>query len=226
MAEWALLLGYLVHLGYLLQLVALLARDVLWLRALLALAQSVVAVYAISRGVVAIAGWNLVLVAINSFWVVRILRERRAVTIPQNLRALYEAHFAALRAGEFLRFWALAEVRTVQAAELTREGQVPEALYWLGQGHLTMEKWGQPPRRVQAPCFVGEMSLLTARPASATVRLVGQGELRAWPRPVLERLQRQQPVLWARVQSVLGLDLVYKIQREEARYVPPEASRA
>lgn len=224
MAEWTLLLGYLVHLGYLLQLVALLARDVLWLRALLAVAQSVVAVYAISRGVMAIAGWNLVLVSINTYWVVRILRERRAVAIPEALRQTYEAHFAALRAGEFLRFWELAEVRQVHAAELTREGQTPDALYWLSSGGLIMEKWGQPQRRVQAPCFVGEMSLLTGRAASATVRLVGDAELRAWPRAVLERLQRQQPMLWARVQSVLGLDLVYKIQREEARYLPAETS--
>ncbi len=224
MAEWTLLLSYLVHLGYLLQLVALLARDVLWLRALLAVAQSVVAVYAISRGVVAIAGWNLVLVAINSFWVLRILRERRAVAIPEALRAVYEAHFAALRAGEFLRFWEMAEVRQAHALELTREGTRPEALYWLSSGSLTMEKWGHPPRRVQTPCFVGEMSMLTGRPASATVRLVGDGELRTWPRQVLERIQRQQPVLWARVQSVLGLDVVCKIQREEARYGLAEAS--
>ena len=224
MAEWTLLLSYLVHLGYLLQLVALLARDVLWLRGLLALAQSVVAVYAISRGVVAIAGWNLVLVAINSFWVLRILRERRAVTIPASLQDIYQAHFAALRASEFLRFWNLAEVRQAHALELTREGCVPEALYWLSNGNLSMEKWGHPPRRVQTPCFVGEMSMLTGRPASATVRLTGDGELRAWPRPVLERMQRQQPVLWARVQSVLGLDVVYKIQREEARYGLAEAA--
>ena len=118
----------------------------------------------------------------------------------------------------------LAEVKQAHAMELTREGHIPEALYWLSNGNLTMEKWGHPPRRVQTPCFVGEMSMLTGRPASATVRLTGDGELRAWPRPLLERMQRQQPVLWARVQSVLGLDVVYKIQREEARYGLAEAS--
>lgn len=213
------LLNNIVHLGYTLQLAALLASDVLLLRVLLAIAQCVVALYAASRGVQAIAGWNVVLIGINLYWIVRILRERRAVTIPEELQAIYREHFAALNEGEFLRFWAAADEPGSLSDALTEEGQVPDALYWLPAGSVVMRKQNQPERELQAPCFVGEMSVLTNRPANATVS-PGQdvSNVHRWSRASLDKLKATQPVVWSRLQSVLGLDVVRKIQREEARY--------
>src|SRR6185295_12951875 len=53
---------YLVHLGYTLQLFALLARDVLWLRGLLVAAQSVLAAYAWWHGLWPYVFWNALFV--------------------------------------------------------------------------------------------------------------------------------------------------------------------
>jgi uncharacterized membrane protein len=88
--------AYLVHIGYALMLVALLARDILWLRGLLVCAQSTLAAYAWSIGAAGMTGWNVLFVVINTAWVIRILRERRAVELPPELRALHDRHFAAL----------------------------------------------------------------------------------------------------------------------------------
>ncbi len=213
------LIDNIVHLGYLLQLSALMASDVLLLRLLLAVAQTVVATYAISRGVHAIAGWNAVLVGVNIYWVFRILRERRAVSIPSELIEIYEQHFAALSAGEFLRFWAMGEKPAQLPEALTYEGEVPEALYWLADGSIQLDKQGQPPRTLQTPCFVGEMSVLTNRSANATVTASEDvSRCYRWPRSALDKMRLNQPVVWSRLQSAMGLDLVRKIQREEARY--------
>ncbi|MGJ8668205.1 MAG: cyclic nucleotide-binding domain-containing protein [Oceanococcus sp.] len=213
------LIENIVHLGYLLQLSALMASDVLMLRIMLAIAQAVVASYAFSRGVHAIAGWNLVLIGINSYWVVRILRERRAVTIPAELQDIYQQHFAALSAGDFLRFWATAEPPGPLPKALTQEGEVPKALYWLADGSIQLSKQGQQERPLQTPGFVGEMSVLTNRSANATVS-PGEdvSQWFCWTRETLDKMRATQPVVWSRLQSAMGLDLVRKIQREEARY--------
>lgn len=212
-----LLLNNMVHLGYTLQMLALIARDVLLLRVLLATAQCVVASFAAYRGVYEIAGWNVVLIGVNLYWIIRILRERRAVTVPEELAALYQRYFSALSAGEFLRLWALSERQDVESGELTREAEVPDRLYWLREGSAEVLHAGRRARRIEAPCFVGEMSLLTGRPATATVRIDQPVSMQVWSRRDLAALMQAQPGVWARVQSVLGLDLVFKIQREEAR---------
>jgi hypothetical protein len=210
-----LLAQILVHFGYLLQLFALLARDVLWLRGILVAAQSVLAFYAYLRGpeYLPYVFWNALFVVINLYWVVRLLRERAAVKLPEELRGLYEQHFAALSPPEFLRLWREGERRTASDAQLVREGTRPDALYFLLDGVASVRRGGHPLAELKAGNFIAEMSLLTGEKTTADVVAVGPIEYMAWPADRLARLQQRNPMLWSKVQSVLGHDLVEKIKR-------------
>lgn len=204
---------YLVHVGYGLMLIALLARDILWLRSILVAAQGLLACYAWFRGVPQIAYWNLLFVVINSIWVMQILRERRAVAIPAELRELYERHFAALAPAEFLNFWAWGERCQPGNGLLVRQHERPEALYFLLAGEVSVRAGGRELVRLQAGSFVAEMSLLTGEMATADVMAGADVELIRWPAARLQQLRLREPALWTRVQSVLGHDLVEKIRR-------------
>lgn len=203
----------LVHVGYALMLCALLARDILWLRLLLVGAQSLIAAYAIAHGVIAIGAWNALFVLINSIWVVLILRERRAVRLPDELRALYERYFAALTPPEFLRLWGWAREEACDGAVLTRAGERPQALYFLLDGSVSVRSNEQELARLGRGAFVGEMSLLTGGAATADSVALGRVAARVWPVSRLQALRARDPGLWTRVQSVLGRDIVEKIQR-------------
>lgn len=204
----------LVHLGYALMLCALLARDVLWLRAALVAAQSTLTAYAWLTDRPGMAAWNALFVLINSLWTLRILRERRAVRLPDGLQALYAAHFSALSPAEFLRLWALGADGAAPAGQrLIAEGERPAQLYYLTAGTLRIRQQQRLLTRLRAGDFAGEMSLLTGAPATAEVEAEDGVRFRAWPVPELHELRERQPALWARVQSVLGRDLVNKIQR-------------
>jgi CRP-like cAMP-binding protein len=61
--------------------------------------------------------------------------------------------------------------------------------------------------------FVGEMSLITGRPATADVVAVGEVDVMRWPIQDLKALRERDPALWTRIQSAVGQDLVVKIQR-------------
>jgi hypothetical protein len=207
------LVPYLVHIGYSLMLLALLARDVLWLRLLLLVAQANLSAYSWFRDIDSIAAWNAAFVLINTVWVIRILRERRAVRLPEELAAIQQRHFAALSPPEFLRFWALGERRTLAAAEaLTRQGETAAALYFLLRGAVSVRQAGRELARLGVGDFVAEMSLLTGAVATADAWTDGEVELVCWPAERLKAL-RGNAGLWARIQSVLGHDLVAKIQR-------------
>jgi hypothetical protein len=61
------------------------------------------------------------------------------------------------------------------------------------------------------------MSLLTGKPANADVDAVGAIDVMRWETRSLRDLHTRNPLLWTRIQSVIGHDLVEKIQLQEAR---------
>jgi hypothetical protein len=208
--------AFLVHIGYALMLCALTARDILWLRGTLVLAQGVLAVYASMLGVRSIAAWNLVFVVINTIWVLKILRERRAVTLPDDLRVLHGRHFFALDPAEFLRWWRQGRRETIHDGQLTTQGAFPEALYFVLAGTARVSRDGVHVTDLPAGHFIGEMSLITGRPATADVVAIGEVAVMRWPAGELRALQAREPALWTRIQSAIGQDLVVKIGRQPA----------
>jgi hypothetical protein len=210
----------LVHVGYILMLCALVARDILWLRGTLVLAQTILGVYAWSVGIQAIAAWNVLFVLINLTWVVKILRERRAVAVPDDLRPLHEEHFFALSPAEFLRWWRQGRRETLQDARMTTRGAYPDSLYFMLGGIARVSRGGVTLADLPGGHFVAEMSLLTGRPANADVVTLGEAEVMRWPAASLRALRDRDPAFWARIQSAIGHDLVLKVQRGEPRRWP------
>jgi hypothetical protein len=193
-------------------LCAFVVRDVLWLRSLLVGAQGLLALYGLGMGVPSIAAWNALFLAINGTWTLRIMRERRTVALPPALEPIYVRHFAALTPPEFLRLWRQGRRVTFRDERLTRAGVFPEALFWLTAGTVRVSREGQPIADLSPGSFVAEMSLLTGRPANADAEAVGDVEARCWNVSDLQALRRRDPALWTRIQSVIGLDVVTKLQ--------------
>ena len=203
----------LVHVGYSLMLCALAARDILWLRGTLVLAQSVLAIYAWRIGLSSIAAWNSLFVLINTVWVVKILHERREVTLPAPLRALHERHFFALEPPEFLRWWRQGSRETLRDSVMTVHGEFPGALYFVLSGTVRVSRNGGQVTDLTSGYFVGEMSLLTGRPATADAVALGEVDAMRWETDDLAALRQKDPAMWARIQSAIGQDLVLKIGR-------------
>ena len=202
---------YLVHFGYALMLCALVARDILWLRSILICAQSLLALYGWRIGIPSIVAWNSAFVAINVVWVILILRERRAVSLPAELGRLHESYFSALTPPEFLRLWRDGQRETLNDDRLTREGAFPESLFFLLSGTVRVSHASDHVRDLEAGCFIGEMSVITGEPATADAVAVGTASVMRWPAERLHAVQQRDPVLWTKVQSVIGQDLVRKL---------------
>ena len=209
---------YLVHFGYTLQLFALLARDVLWLRGILVAAQSVLAAYAYLRGpqYLPYVFWNGLFVLINCYWVARLLRERAAVELPEDLRETWEKHFAALAPPEFLRLWREGLRQRVRDVQIVRQNSQPDALYFLLSGEASVRVNGRELARLMPGHFIAEMSLLTGEQTTADVYALGEVEYMTWPSARLARLRTGNAMLWSKIQSVLGHDIVEKIKRSSA----------
>jgi hypothetical protein len=209
--------AYLVHLGYLLMLGGLLARDILVLRSLLLGAQIILAIYAVSIAIPAITAWNIVFATINLVWIGLIVRERRATHVPPELQPIHERHFAAMSPAEFLRWWRLGHTETMRTQPLTREGVTPSSLYFILSGHARVQRGGTIVTQLGPGAFVGEMSLVTGRTANADVEPIDEVIVRRWNRSDVEPLQTRDLAMWTKVQSAIGVDLVTKIRRGDQR---------
>jgi CRP-like cAMP-binding protein len=206
-------------------LCALTARDILWLRGTLVLAQSLLALYASRLGVWSVATWNAVFVLINVTWVLKILRERRAVALPDEMGRLHERHFFALTPPEFLRWWQQGRREVIRGERLTEMGAYPDALVFVLSGRVRVTRGDEHVTDVVSGQFVGEMSLITGNPATADAVVVDEAEVVRWPADQLQALKRRDAALWTRIQSVLGQDLVVKLGQRAPSAQPMPGAR-
>jgi hypothetical protein len=211
------MLPYLVHIGYAVMILGFMARDILVLRAVLAAAQIILALYAFGISVPAITAWNAVLATINTSWAMLILHERRQVQVPPELQGIHGTQFTAMTAAEFLRWWKLGRTESMHDAALTRDGVDPTALYFILDGHAQVRRADAVIAELSAGCFVAEMSLITGKPANADVFAQGVLRVQRWARRDLHDLRTRDLGMWIKVQSAIGSDLVRKIERGAAR---------
>ena len=202
----------LVNLGYLLMLIALMVRDILWLRSILISGQLALAVVNIMTDNDFVAFWMSVFVIINTVQVIRILRERRQIEIPSDLIDLYEEVFPVMTRREFLYFWQTGTIHNAHNDLLTEEGECQKMLSLILSGTVSVVRDKHEIAELTRGSFIAEMSFLSGDPASADVIAKGEVQYISWAQEKLRRLKQLNPQLLIKIQSVLGKDLADKVK--------------
>lgn len=210
----------LINGGYGLMLIALVARDVLWLRCLLGGAQSLLGAYAVHTQNVPMAFWNFVFVGINILRVIGLAAERRPVRLPRDLELIYRQVFAAMTRREFLLLWEMGSPREVEGRQLIRAGEAQNELVLLLDGEVVVRKEGKDLARLGRGKFVAEMSFVTGEPASADVLAHGRVRVIAWPQEKLRSLEQLNPALLVKLQKILARDLSQKVKAASGARMP------
>ena len=96
-------------------LIALIIRDILWLRIVLILAELCLFALGIVTDDVGLIGWNLVFIGINAVHVVQLIRDRQPAPIDAELSDIYAHLFSVMTSREFMTFWCAG--RTVQVGD-------------------------------------------------------------------------------------------------------------
>jgi hypothetical protein len=202
----------LLNLGYSLNLIALSVRDVLLLRVVLLPAQVSFLSWGLVAGIRAAVAWNIVFISINLFQVLRILRERRPITLPADIADIYKESFSGLRPREFWLFWETGHRRTVCDAPFVRQGEKPSDLLFVVSGAANVVRNGSAVAVLKAGQFAAEMSFLSGNPATADVIADGEVALKAWDQNKLSLLENVNPALLLKLQRILSQDLAAKAQ--------------
>lgn len=172
----------------------------------------------------AMAGSTLIVLA-NLYGLGALLASRRPSIVPERQRGLREA-MGGMEPGLFTRLMRLGdELRAGGPVEMTRQGERPDALWFLVSGRARLDKNGQSDV-LEGPCFVGEIGWLTSSAATADVTALPGASMVRWDRVVLLRTTRRSVRLENALNAAIAADMARKVAigRPAAR-TPPAADR-
>ncbi len=196
------------HLAFGLIAFSFLVKDILWLRLVSVLASlfSIFYNWVIPIEPMWIAiGWNFIFILLNLYHIAVIIYEKRPVQMSPKHKELYETMFKGMTPVEFLKITKIADWVHFKSGEvITQQKHAVETLNLIYNGTVDVAVDGKKVAELKDGQFVGEMSFLTEKPATATCVTKHDTELLVWRQEQFKELLKRNPSLYFTIQSLLS----------------------
>ena len=200
------------HLAFGLIAFSFLVKDILWFRIVSILASLFSVFY---NWVIPVEpmwipiGWNFVFVGLNLYHIAVIIYEKRPIKMAPKDKELYETLFKDLSPVEYLKISKVAQWKTFKSGEtiIRQEHLVPD-LILIYNGTVDVVVENKKVAELKDGQFVGEMSFLTEKTATATCIVKHNTECLVWKQPEFKELLKRNPSLYYTIQSLLSNQLV------------------
>ena len=203
---------FIQHLGYIFTFLAISIKDVLWLRIVLAIAQTLLGIYQWMENRIDVVVWNSIFTIINCYHIYRIKDERTPIKIPDEIKDIYINMFKNFTTKEFINFWNLGDYKTIKNSQIVFEGKKQEHLLLILSGEASVIKENKVINTLGRGKFVGEMSLITNEPASADIISKNEIKYIMWDQQMLKHFEQTNKDLWIKLHNILSKDLIDKIK--------------
>lgn len=201
-----------LNFAYLAYTASSLFKEMLRLRMALLIATVFYISYGFIEGIWSMVWWNIPVGLIHLWRIVDLLRQRRSVNLDDEADAIRVLLYQSLNPVEFDELWSLGEEQVLDDGHVVIEqGALVTRITMILDGNVRVESDGRPLSELGRFRFVGEMSNLSGKPASATVITDGAARIRSWDSDKLEELLRKNaPTERAHLRAV-GRDLADKL---------------
>ena len=200
------------HLAFGLIAFSFLVKDILWLRVVSILASlfSVFYNYIIPAEPMWLAiNWNIVFVLVNLYHIAVIIYEKRPIKMAPKDKELYETLFRDLSPVEYLKITKIANWKKFKKGDtLIRQEHLVTDLILIYNGTVDVQVAGKKVAELRDGQFVGEMSFLTEKSATATCIVKHETECLMWKQPEFKDLLKRNPSLYYTIQGLLSNQLV------------------
>jgi len=196
------------HLAFGLIAFSFLVKDILYLRLVSVLASlfSVFYNYTIPIEPMWLAiNWNIVFIVVNIYHIAVLIYEKRPVQMSPKYKELYETMFKDMTPVEFLKITKIADwIHFKEGEVITQQKHTVDTLNLIYNGTVNVTVDGSKVAQLKDGQFVGEMSFLTEKPATATCVVKHDTELLVWPQKEFKDLLKRNPSLYFTIQSLLS----------------------
>ena len=196
------------HLAFGLIAFSFLVKDIFWLR-IVSIAASLFSVlynYIIPVEPMWLAiNWNFVFIVVNVYHIAVILYEKREVKMDDKNEELYHTLFKEMTPVEYLKISRAAEWVTLKPGErLITQGMPVPDLYLIYNGTVDVAVDGGWVAQLKDGQFVGEMSFLTEKVATASCIVKYEAQCLVWKQREFKELLKRNPSLYFTIQSILS----------------------
>ena len=196
------------HLAFGLIAFSFLVKDILYLRVLSILASLFSVLYNFYIPVeptwLAI-NWNIIFVLVNIYHIAVIIYEKRPVKMSTKEKELHETMFRGLTPVEFLKITKIAQWKKYKTPlPIITQGKPVKDLILIYNGTVDVLVNDKKVAELKDGQFVGEMSFLTEKPATATCKVEHNAECLVWPQKDFKDLLKRNPSLYFTIQSLLS----------------------
>ncbi len=206
---------YIGHIAYTVGLLSFMLKDILWLRLITIVSACLCIVYNYAAPLEPMwvpIYWNLALAGVNIFQIAVIFHGRRTVIFDEKEKWLYTNVFPNFTAVDFKRLMKSASWNSSSPGEtLIMEGQSDCNLMLITNGKCAVELAEGPVAELLNGDFIGEMSFLSGKAASANVKAAEKIDYIVWDRAELTSLFNKSPVIYNEMKSVISNQLTEKI---------------
>ena len=196
------------HLAFGLIAFSFLVKDIFWLRVVSILASlfSVFYNFYIPADPMWLAiNWNIVFIVVNIYHIAVLIYEKRPVQMSPKYKELYETMFKDMTPVEFLKITKIADwIHFKEGEVITQQKHTVDTLNLIYNGTVNVTVDGSKVAQLKDGQFVGEMSFLTEKPATATCVVKHDTELLVWPQKEFKDLLKRNPSLYFTIQSLLS----------------------
>ena len=218
--------AWLIHVGTALLLIGYFIRDELKLRVMIIVSSAVFNVY--YWLVPSPPLWDAVMtgflmIGVNIWVLTQVLLDRTTFRLGEDEKRLYDA-FATFTPGQFRKVLKQAKWRVANEPEgqvLTIEGQACDALYFIFDGEVGVEK-GSHSFTLPSGNFIGEVAYVQNGNASATTRAAQGTRYVEWASQDLRDLEAKSPDLANALKARLADELAQKLGNSVQASVAPE----
>ena len=196
------------HLAFGLIAFSFLVKDILYLRILSILASLFSVFYNFYIPIEPMwlpIGWNIVFVVVNLYHISVIIYEKRPVHMDDKNSEVYETLFKDLTPVEYLKISKAAIWKKFKPEEfLTRQTHLVPDLVLIYNGTVDVLVDGKKVAQLKDGQFVGEMSFLTEKSATATCIVKHPCECLVWKQREFKELLKRNPSLYFTLQTLLS----------------------
>lgn len=184
-------------------------RDILWLRILTVVGALLLIPYYVLQPLplMAAIGWSAVFIAINAYWIARLIIERRPVHLTTDQARLRKLSFPSLTPREALNLFGLGEwVDIPSGGSIVKHDLNQKRFSVILRGMADVESSGKKIAELGDGQFVGVIDLCADRvPIDVIVRQ--SAHIMCWPVETLQAFLADRPDVALALQRSVGLEL-------------------